>query len=95
MLIRYDQRVIIVRRLYAFTTPKRREPIRDYELRMLRYISEKFELGDIIEYARWDDEDIRYIEAVFEGGKVKMRYKEGKEGIAEIKTRRGEPLRFR
>jgi hypothetical protein len=82
-----------VRKLFAFITPQRDDSLRDYEIRMLRNISKKFNLGRLIEYDRWDDGDIRYINALFEKGKIRMKYMEGKEAIAEIKQWRKESLR--
>ncbi|BCU70429.1 hypothetical protein [Stygiolobus caldivivus] len=83
-----------MRRLFAFITPKREVSLRDYEIKMLRNIGKRFDLGRLVEYDRWDDGNIRYINAVFEKGKIRMKYVEGKEAIAEIKQWRSESLRF-
>jgi hypothetical protein len=79
-----------VKKIFAFTTPKRKEPLRDYEVSLLYKISEKFNLGDLLEYMRWDEGHVKVVQANFEGGRVLLRYKEGGEAIAEIRTKRKE-----
>ena len=60
----------------------------EYELSLLSRISEKFDLGELEEYGRWSERGINYVYAKFKGGTVKLRYIEGKEGIAEIRLKK-------
>ena len=83
-----------MKKIYAFITPRREVSLREYEVKMLKDISRKFNLGRLIEYERWDEDGIRYINAVFEKGKVRLKYIEGKEALAEIIQWRSESLRF-
>jgi len=77
-----------VKKIFLFTTPKRKSPIEEYELSLLTRISEKFGLGELLEYGRWTEGGINYVYAKFRGGTVKLRYIEGKEGIATIRIKK-------
>lgn len=77
-----------MRKVFLFTTPKRRSSVEEYELSLLSRIGEKFYLGELREYGRWSEGEINYVYAKFEGGSVKLRYIEGKEGIASIRLKK-------
>ncbi|BFH73677.1 hypothetical protein SJAV_16210 [Sulfurisphaera javensis] len=77
-----------MKKLFLFVTPKRHSSIEDYELDMLYKISDKFDLGDLTEYSRWSEGNVNFIYARFKGGSVKIRYIEGKEGIALIRIKK-------
>lgn len=77
-----------MRKVFLFTTPKRRSSVEEYELSLLSRIGEKFNLGELKEYGRWSEGEINYVYAKFEGGIVKLRYIEGKEGIASIRLKK-------
>ncbi|QIW23468.1 hypothetical protein EWF20_04405 [Sulfolobus sp. S-194] len=77
-----------MKKLFLFTTPKRTSSIEDYELDILYKISDKFSLGDLLEYSRWTEGNINFIYARFKGGSVKLKYIEGKEGIALIRVKK-------
>ena len=74
-------------KLFLFTTPKRRSSLEEYELSLLSKISEKFGLGELLEYGRWSEGEINYVYAKFRRGTVRIRYIEGREGIASIKIK--------
>jgi len=80
--------IINVKKLFLFTTPKRRSSVEEYELSLLSRIDEKFGLGELMEYGRWSEGEINYVYARFRGGSVKLRYIEGKEGIASIRMKK-------
>lgn len=84
------EKVKYVRKLFLFSPPKRTVSLEEYELSLLEDISAKFDLGELLEYSRWSEWGVNYIIARFKGGNVKIKYIEGKEGIAFIKMKKKE-----
>lgn len=56
----------------------------EYEVKILEYIGEKFKLGSLLRYDSYLYNNITFLVGEYERGKVKVKYKEGKEGLAVV-----------
>lgn len=75
----------MMKKLYAFIAPKRdNKRSEEYEVSILESIAQKFDLGLLLRYESYQYGDLIFLNGEFERGKVKVRFKEGKEGLAEV-----------
>lgn len=73
-----------MKKVYVFITPKKNGEDEEYEVKILDYIGNKFKLGRILKYDSYQYNGLSFLVAEYSKGKVRVKFREGKEGLAII-----------